>query len=219
MATPADARRFGNREVTMTVAAPDIHRVNLQMPRHVQLDDELLFAICQANREYRIERNSKGDIEIMPPTGGVTGSRNAELGADLTIWARTDKRGKAFDSSTGFILPNGAMRSPDASWVLRERLAQLTPAQKQRFLPLAPDLAIELASPSDDIEDLRAKMQEYRANGVQLGWLILPEQRRVWVYRRDSGDSECLDDPVVLGDEALLPGLRLDLQRIWTPSL
>jgi Uma2 family endonuclease len=205
--------------VIMTVAAPDLHRVSLQMPRHVQLDDDLLFAICQANREYRIERNSKGDIEIMPPTGGVTGSRNAELGADLTMWARTDGRGKAFDSSTGFILPNGAMRSPDASWVLRERLAQLTPVQKRRFLPLAPELAIELASPSDDIDDLQAKMQEYRANGVQLGWLILPEQRRVWVYRHDSVDPERLDDPAMVGDDALLPGLRIDLQRIWTPGL
>jgi len=189
------------------------------MPRHVQLDDDLLFAICQANREYRIERNAEGDIEIMPPTGGITGGRNAELSADLTLWARTDGRGRAFDSSTGFILPNGAMRSPDAAWVLRERLAALTPAEKQRFLPLAPDLVIELASPSDDAEDLKAKMKEYRANGVQLGWLLLPEQRRVWVYRHGSDAPECLDDPDALGDAALLPGLRIDLARIWAPGL
>lgn len=203
----------------MNAVVPELRRVNLQMPRHVRLDDDLLFAICQANREYRIERNAKGEIEIMPPTGGETGNRNAELSADLTLWARTDGRGKAFDSSTGFILPNGAMRSPDASWVRKERLAQLQPAQKRKFLPLVPDLVIALASPNDDEDDLHGKMREYRDNGARLGWLILPDARRVWVYRQDDDAPSCLDDPVLLSDDALLPGLRLELARIWQPGL
>ena len=113
----------------MSVAATDLQRVTLQMPRDARLDDALLFAICQAHRDYRIERSASGDIQIPPPCGGETGRRNADIAIDLGVWARQDGRGVAFGSSTGFILRNGAMRSPGASWVLRERLARLN--QKQ----------------------------------------------------------------------------------------
>jgi Uma2 family endonuclease len=193
---------------------PDLPRVQLRVPPSGRLDDELLFAICQANRDYRIERTAQGDLRIMPPTGGATGRRNSDLNADLNHWARRDGRGIAFDSSTGFRLPNGAVVSPDCSWVLRERLARLRESDKERFLPLAPDFVIELGSPNDRVPELIAKMQEYQDNGVRLGWLILPTQRQVYVFT-EQGPGRRLDNPHTLTDETLLPGFRLDLAGVW----
>lgn len=196
---------------------PDLTRVDLRLPPDIKLDDDLFFAICQANRDYRIERDAEGDIQIMPPTGGETGRRNSDLIIDLGIWSRKDGRGVVFDSSTGFRLPNGATRSPDASWVLRERLARLTDEEKRRFLPLSPDLIIELASPTDQIQDLQDKMREYQQQGVRLGWLILPIQRRVYVYGHGA-EPQCLENPDHLAEETLLPGLSLDLGQLWKPG-
>jgi Uma2 family endonuclease len=193
-------------------------RIGLHLPPAMHLDDDLLFAFCQANRDLRIERDAHGDLEIMPPTGAETGARNADLTAEVVIWANRDGRGAAFDSSTGFLLPNGAMRSPDVAWVLRERLATLHPEQKRKFLPLVPDLVIELASPTDDDRTLHAKLREWRDNGARLGWLILPDRRQVWRYAPGE-EPTCLQDPQHLGDEALLPGLSLPLARIWEPNL
>lgn len=192
----------------------DLPRVDLRVPPSIRLDDDLFFALCQANRDCRIERSAKGDIQIMPPTGGLTGKRNCDLVTDVNLWARQDGRGLAFDSSTGFTLPNDAVRSPDCSWVLRERLAQLTAQEQQKFLPLAPDFVIELASPTDDRADLIAKMREYQSNGVRLGWLILPVQRQVYSYL-DRGPGQRLDHPDTLTNEAILPGLTLSLSGIW----
>jgi Uma2 family endonuclease len=193
---------------------PDLPRVDLRVPPAVRLDDALLFAICQANREYRIERSAGGDIRIMPPTGGITGKRNSDLIIDLGLWARQNGRGVVFDSSTGFVLPNGAVLSPDCSWVLRERLARLSDKEKSQFLPLAPDFVIELASASDHRTELIAKMREYRANGVRLGWLILPPARQVYTFS-EQGHELCLDDPGILTDETVLPGFQLDLSALW----
>lgn len=205
-------------QLTSQTVAPSLGRIDLAIPPAMRLDDDLLFAFCAANQPLRIERNAHGDLEIMPPTGAVTGHRNAELALDFGIWARQDGRGVVFDSSTGFLLPNGAMRSPDIAWVLRERLAPLSADQKRKFLPLVPDLIIELASPSDDQNDLHAKLREWRDNGAWLGWLILPEQRQVWRYTQDAEPS-CLDAPEAIGDPDLLPGLSLPLERIWAPDI
>jgi Uma2 family endonuclease len=206
----------------MSAAEPSLSRVDLRMPAGVRLDDDLFFALCEANRDYRIERNARGDIQIMPPTGALTGHRNADLLIDFGQWARADGRGLVFGSSTGFDLPNGATRSPDLAWVLRERLARVPPARHGRFLPLAPDLVIELASPSDRRpvlrEALREKLREFQDNGVQLGWLILPAERAVEVYRPGTVPTR-LDHPKALTDPDLLPGLVLDLTRIWAPTL
>ena len=192
----------------------DLPRVDLRVPPSIRLDDDLFFALCQANRDCRIERTAEGDIQIMPPTGGLTGKRNCDLVTDVNLWARQDGRGLAFDSSTGYTLPNGAVRSPDCSWVLRERLARLTAPEQQKFLPLAPDFVIELASPSDERADLIAKMREYQSNGERLGWLILPVQRQVYSYP-DRGPGQRLDHPDTLTNEAILPGLTLSLAGIW----
>ena len=196
----------------------ELGRIGLHLPPAMHLDDDLLFAFCEANRDLRIERDAHGDLEIMPPTGAETGARNADLILDFGNWARRDGRGTVFDSSTGFLLPNGAMRSPDLAWVLRERLATLPAEQKRKFLPLVPDLVIELASPTDDDRALHAKLREWRDNGARLAWLILPDRRQVWRYVLGQ-EPTCLQDPQHLGDEALLPGLLLPLARIWEPNL
>ena len=184
----------------------------------ITLTDEQLFEFCQLNRDLRIERTAQGDLLLMPPTGGETGDRDSELNMQVRIWAKRDQTGVAFSSSTGFVLPNGAMRSPDVAWVKRARLATLTPDQKQKFLPLCPDFVLELRSPSDSLSALQDKMEEYMANGAQLGWLIDPEAKRVSVYRPQR-QVERLENPTMLVGDATLPGFMLDLQEIWHPTL
>jgi len=184
----------------------------------ITLTDEQLFEFCQLNRDLRIERTAQGDLLLMPPTGGETGDRDSELNMQVRIWAKREQTGVAFGSSTGFVLPNGAMRSPDVAWVRRSRLAGLTQAQKQKFLPLCPDFVLELRSPSDSLSALQDKMQEYMANGAQLGWLIDPQETRVYVYH-PQGQVERLENPPTLVGDPTLPGLVLDLQEIWHPTL
>ena len=192
--------------------------VHLRLPAAVQMDDDQFFAFCRANADYRIERNADGEIAIMPPTGGETGRRNSDLVTDLNIWARGDGTGVVFNSSTGFRLPNGSTRSPDAAWVSRERLASIGPADKDRFLPLAPDFVIELASPSDDTDALERKMQEYRANGVRLGWLLLPSGPQLRVYRPNALPVS-LDDPAKIDGGDVLAGFTLDLRHSGETTL
>ncbi len=186
----------------------------LRLPPIIDWTEDQFFEFCQINRDLRIERTAKGELIIMPPTGWETGQRNSELNAVLRNWAKQDGSGIISDSSTGFILPNGATRSPDAAWVKRSRLAALTPEQRKKFLPLCPDFAIELRSASDSVSDLQDKMQEYIDNGAQLGWLIDPQRKRVYVYRPNS-PVECLENPSTLSGEPVLPGLVLELKEIW----
>ena len=150
----------------------------------------------------------------MPPTGGETSNRNLELSFQLQAWSRQNQLGIAFDSSGGFKLPNGADRSPDASWVRRERWDALTSEQQQKFPPLCPDFVVELLSPSDSLPKTREKMQEYLENEAQLGWLIDRAQRRVEIYRPGQA-VEILEDPIALSGEPILPGFILDLREIW----
>ncbi|MBP0000342.1 MAG: Uma2 family endonuclease [Cyanobacteria bacterium SID2] len=178
------------------------------------LTDDQFFQLCQDNENLRFERNANGDLVIMAPTGGETGQRNFELYIDLGIWNRQTKLGVAFDSSTGFKLPNGADRSPDVAWISIERWNALTAEQKQRFLPLCPDFVIELRSQSDRLDTLRYKMQEYRENGTRLGWLIDPVSQRVEIYRL-RGEFKLLQQPESLSGEDVLPGFSLTLDRIW----
>ena len=188
----------------------------LHMAPAIDMTREQFFQFCQLNRDVRIERNAEGSIAVMTPAGGKTGARNGFLVAALYRWAEEDGTGVAFDSSTGFELPNGAVRAPDAAWVLRNRLARLSPEDKERFLPLCPDFVIELLSPSDSRAAARRKMEEYRANGARLGWLIDPAQRQVAIYRADGGLEQRSEPDVVTG-ETVLPGFSLDLAAIWKP--
>jgi len=180
----------------------------------LDMTDDEFFDFCQLNRDLRLERTAEGDLVIMAPAGGETGSRNALITTLFTTWALQDGTGVAFDSSTGFILSNGATRSPDTAWVKRERLATLTQEQKKKFLPLCPDFVIELRSPSDSLKTIQEKMQEYLANGARLGWLLDPLDHRVYVYRPGVA-VECLEGPSTVSGSPELPGFVFDLTRIW----
>jgi Uma2 family endonuclease len=182
--------------------------------KSTRLTDEQFFELCSANRDMRFERSAEGELIIMAPTGGGTGNKNAELGAELVIWNRQTLLGKVFDSSTGFKLPNGADRSPDASWVRLDRWNALTEAQRDRFIPLAPDFAVELRSKTDVLKTVQAKMQEYMDNGVRLGWLIDPSRNRVEIYRPGQ-EVEVLESPVSLSGEDVLPEFQLNLNPLW----
>jgi Uma2 family endonuclease len=204
--------------MTKVLPQVEIHPVVLKLKPAINLTDDQLFELCQLNRDWRIEYTAQGELIVMPPTGGETSNRNAELTFQVHAWTRRDQAGVAFDSSGGFKLPNGATRSPDAAWVRRSRLAGLTREQKQKFLPLCPDFVIELRSPTDNLQAVLDKMQEYLDNGAQLGWLLDPLTRRVHVYRLQRS-PEILEAPSTVSADPLLPGFVLDLRKIWEPDL
>ncbi|HEY9853742.1 MAG TPA: Uma2 family endonuclease [Leptolyngbyaceae cyanobacterium] len=188
--------------------------LTLQMSPAIDITDEQFFAFCQQNRDYRIERSASGEIIIMPPTGSETGNRNFDLIVQLGMWTRQNGTGIGFDSSAGFTLPNGAIKSSDAAWVKLSRWNSLTPEQQQKFAPICPDFVVELRSPSDNLQPLKDKLQEYIDNGTSLGLLIDRKNRKVYIYRPNS-EVECLDNPDTVSCEPVLPGLVLDLASIW----
>ncbi len=191
--------------------------ITLNLNPIIHFTDEQFYQLCQANRDVRFERTAKGELIVMPPTGGETGKRNFKLSQQLANWADADGTGVGFDSSTGFKLPNGADRSPDAAWVRLERWEALTPEQRRKFPPLAPDFVVELRSASDDLKPLQDKMKEYRDNGVRLGWLIDPQNQRVEIYRLGH-EVEVLQSPAMLLGEDVLPGFVLELKGFFDLS-
>ena len=180
----------------------------------IKLTDDQFFQLCQENENIRLERTAKGELIIMSPAGGETGNSNAGLTAQIWIWNESHKLGKVFDSSTGFKLPNGADRSPDASWVKLERWNALTREQQKKFPPLCPDFVVELMSPSDSLKETQDKMKEYRDNGAVLGWLINRKSRQVEIYRLNQ-EVEVLESPAAVSGEDVLPGFILNLESIW----
>ncbi|MEG4287736.1 Uma2 family endonuclease [Microcoleus sp. C2C3] len=180
----------------------------------IKLTDEQFFQLCQENENIRLERTAKGELIIMSPAGGETSSSNAGLTAQIWIWNQQNRLGKVFDSSGGFKLPNGADRSPDASWVKLERWNALTPEQQKKFPPLCPDFVVELMSPSDSLKETQDKMKEYRDNGAVLGWLINRKSRQVEIYRLNQ-EVEVLESPAAVSGEDVLPGFILNLESIW----
>jgi len=198
---------------TLNITVPESVVVHFE-PSKLRMNDEEFFEFCQLNPALRIERTSEGDIIVMAPTGGKTGRQNAKLIVALGNWAVRDGTGQVFDSSTEFILPNSAGRSPDASWIRNERWNSLTAKEQEQFPPLCPDLVVELRSRTDSLADLKSKMDEYINNGAQLGWLIDPLERKVNVYR-PGAIPEVLDDPKEVSGEPLLPGFVLDVQALW----
>ncbi|MEO1560394.1 MAG: Uma2 family endonuclease, partial [Cyanobacteria bacterium J06632_19] len=175
---------------------------------------EQFYKLCQNNHELQFERTKTGDLIIMPPVGGDSGNREADLIIDLGIWNRQTALGYTFSSSTVFKLPNGANRSPDAAWIKKERWESLTPEQRPKFPPIAPDFIIELRSARDDLEMLREKMLEYMDAGVKLAWLINPQEQQVEVYRQGI-DMEVKSLPTELSGESLLLGFQLSLSRYF----
>jgi Uma2 family endonuclease len=190
----------------------------VQVPETLRVTDEQFLAFVMANPNLCLERTAAGELIIMPPTGSESGNYNFELNTDLGIWNRQARLGKAFDSSTGFRLPNGATRAPDGAWVTNERWNALTPQQRKGFAPICPDFVLELASETDSLDILRQKMQEYIENGCRLGWLIIPKSKQVEIYRLGQV-PEVLQSPDTLSGESVLPGFILPLQAIFQIDL
>ena len=192
----------------------------LTLPRTLTLTPTQFAEVCAANPEAVLELAADGTLIEMTPTGGSTGARNQTLGALLWLAIEQSRLPlKLFDSSAGFLLPDGSVRSPDASVVRLERWQALSEAEREGFPPLCPDLVVELASPSDEPQVLRRKLAVYMANGASLGWLLLPQSRTVEVWK--PGAAETANSPQVLTDPARLeadpefPGLVIDPRRIW----
>jgi Uma2 family endonuclease len=188
--------------------------ITVNFNKIINLSDEQFYQLCRNNPDVKFERNVKREIVIMSPTGGETGNRNIEIAADFVIWNRQVKLGILFDSSTCFQLPNGANRSPDVSWIRKDRWDALTAEQQEKFPPIAPDFVLELMSPTDSLRETQAKMQEYISNQVKLGWLINHKLRQVEIYRLGK-PVEVLEHPMQLLGEDILPGFILDLQIVW----
>ena len=174
--------------------------------------------LCAANPDMKLERTSKGELIVMSPTGGETGSFNSDLNYELVTWNRSSPNktaGKTFDSSTGFSLPKGSDRSPDAAWISLTKWESLTPEQRKGFLPLCPEFLIELLSPSDSWKQGQVKMEEYMDNGCLLGWLIDPKSKRVDIYRQGQL-IEILNDPKTLSGENILPNFVLEIGTMFS---
>lgn len=188
--------------------------LTVNLPAIKSMSVEQFYEFCLANRDLRIERTASGEVIIMPPAFSDTGNRNIKIAQQLANWADQDGTGETFDSSTGFTLPNGATRSPDASWIKLARWNALTEEQKASFAPICPDFVIELRSKSDTLSGLQDKMQEYIANGTSLGWLIDRKNRKVYIYRPHQA-LEILDNPETVSGEPELPGFVLRMAKIW----
>ncbi len=201
--------------MVQTSTKPETISIELPSAIALHVTPEQFEALAVANRDLRLERTAQGELIVNPPTGGESGARNLSITGQLNRWYEEhEELGEAFDSSTGFRLPNGSDRSPDASWVSRERWEALTPKQRKGFVPLCPDFVVELRSESDSLTKLQAKMQEYIDNGARLGWLIDPLNRKVEIYRRGVA-VEVLENPSDLSGEDVLPGFVLNLRRVW----
>lgn len=201
--------------MVQTPTKPETDTLLLTYPRSLKLyvTPEQFAALAASNRELRMERTATGELIVNPPTGWETGERNRSLIGQLDRWYENYQQGKAFDCNTGFILPNGANRSPDACWVSQERWDALTDEQKDTFPHICPDFVVELRSDSDTLKSLQEKMQEYMENGAKLGWLIDPQNQKVEVYRLGL-EVEVLSDPTELSGEDVLPDFILDLRRV-----
>ncbi|MEW6495969.1 MAG: Uma2 family endonuclease [Cyanobacteriota bacterium] len=194
----------------------DCIQLNLPTNLKLSLTHADFVELAAANQNLRMERTATGELIVNPPTGWETGKRSAKITYQLVKWVEElGGGGIAFDSSTGFTLPNGADRSPDASWVSQQRWDSLSDEQKQTFANICPDLVVELRSSSDRLQPLQTKMQEYRENGARLGWLIDIQNRKVEIFR-PGRDVELLDNPSTLSGEDVLPGFVLSLAGILT---
>lgn len=202
--------------IAPTVLPDSTSGVELRVPTVLRLSDDELFELCALNRELHIERTAEGNLEIMSPAGFESSHRNVGIVFALAQWAKSDGSGLVTGPAGGYLLPNGAMRGPDAAWVRRDRLAVISPEQRKKFLPLVPDFVVELRSPSDSLPALRRKMEEYRDQGARLGWLIDPQERRVTVYRPNRS-PETLEDPTEISGDPELPGFILSVQDVWQP--
>ncbi len=191
----------------------------LRLDPIVEITDDVLLKLSSLNDTLRLEKNAEGELEILPPNSTDTGNQELNSATDLMVWARSNGTGVAFGPNAGFTLPNGAVRAPDASWVLKNRLAALSEEQRSGFWRIVPDFVIEIRSSSDTLTSIQRKMAEYIENGVRLGWLIDPVDswRRIYVYR-PSADVQIVEAPDSLSGDPELPGFTLDLAPVWEPG-
>ena len=199
-------------EIEAIATAP----VSLAVPLNLRLkvSPEDFWTLCQCNRELRLERNAQGELIAMSPAGPKSSALNSELNRQLANWAYANKTGIGFESSAGFTFPNGAVRSPDASWIKLDRWDALTEEEQEGFVHIVPDFVVELCSQSDSRAETRAKMAEYIEQGVRLGWLIDPKSKLVEIYRPGRA-AEILSNPKSLSGEDVLPGFHFDLAEIF----
>lgn len=179
------------------------------------MTDEKFWQFAKQHQEAKIEMSPRGEVLFYYPTGGGSGASNSDLAIELGIWARRDGTGRTFDSSTLFVLPNGAKRSPDAAWVTNAKWDALSDEEQEKPVPFAPDFAAEILSPTDSLTETQAKMEEYKANGVRLGWLIDRKNRKVYIYRPSIADPEVLDDPATVSGDPEMSGFTLDMSLIF----
>jgi Uma2 family endonuclease len=217
LSLPGGVRIIARKETQMaTVLSP----IDSHVPPNFIIDvshvltGEQFEQLCRDNRDTRMELTSQGELILMPPTGSMTGLRNSEVNRQFANWTKTDGSGLAFDSSTGFTLPNGARRSPDAAWVRRERWEALTEEEQEGFAPLCPDFVIELRSRTDNLPPLEHKMIEYIENGASMAWMLDQLRKRVYIYRPGQ-PLEVQEDPATVTGDPLLPGFVLNLGEIW----
>lgn len=201
--------------MTATLTPPTEERDEaLVLHLGLKMDADEFYDFCMRHEDLNLELTSEGDLVIVPPTGGKTGRRNSKLAVRFGLWAEKDGTGETFDSSSMFSLPNGAKRSPDLSWIKKERWEALSEKEQEKFSPICPDFVVELRSPSDSLKRLQKKMEEYVENGAQLGWLLDPSTRKVYVYR-PGAEVEVLEDPESVSGEPLLSGFTLDVRALW----
>ena len=200
--------------MTLSKVSESNNYLVLQMSPAWEMSADSFFDFCQLNSHLRIERTATGKLVIMSPAGSETGNRNFKLIQQLANWTDRDSSGIGFDSSAGFILPNGATRSPDASWIKLTKWNSLSAEQKTKFAPICPDFVVESISPSDSLKVLQDKMQEYVDNGASLGWLIDRTTHQVYIYTPDR-EIKCVDDPQTISGDPVLSGFTLDLAKIW----
>lgn len=209
---PRSARALSSGGLVHFVASTE--QLPMRIRPATRLADAELFELCRINRDLRIERTAEGELLVRSPTGGATGNRNFKLTVAFGVWVEQDGTGIGFDSSTGFVLPNGAERAPDVAWVKASRWEALTPEQREKFVPLCPDFIVEIRSRSDSLEELKTKLDEYIANGTALAWLIDPYARQIHVYR-PGGAPTLLEEPDKVSGEPVLRGFMLDTRVLW----
>jgi Uma2 family endonuclease len=188
--------------------------MEIDLPWIMPMTEEQFYQFCLANPDLRIERTASGEVIVMPPAFSDTGNRNFNIVVQLSNWTERNGTGIGFDSSSGFTLPNGAIRSPDTAWIKLERWNVLTEKQKASFAPICPDFVIELRSASDTVSGLQKKMEEYIANGTLLGLLIDRPSRTVYIYRPHQ-NPVILNAPEIVSGEPELPGFELVMAKIW----
>lgn len=197
-----------------TIEIPEREELSLVFNYGDGLSLEAYLAFCRANPGLRCERTAEGEVVIVPPAGGEGSYRSMKAAAQLDVWAERDGRGRAFDSSVEFLLPDGSALSPDASWVSKESLNRLSLQQRREFLRLAPEFVIEVMSPSDRLKASKTKMERWIANGVELAWLVDGDKETVYVYLQGRGPATRRGIQELPG-EGSVKGFTLNLSAIW----